>query len=269
MTFRSTLPRDRNSPSDLPFTSLSWPASVRLRKASFAERITPWTSVKTIASGPLAINMRKGPGQIGGHGFRGFRRIDPAQKHLVARGTEHDGFQRDLVAGPARLRGHLAQSLVAGGKNQTFDEFAAAPPVEFLGERAARQNVGIVAKQPPRGGVEVEDPPAGHFNQHEGVPGRLHHHTIARLVIPVGLVILFERQLRLDEAMLQLGDRPQVASEHKDDVGIARLVDRVADREFPIRVVIMVDLDRVGLGLAAFAIGLQLRFELLSGCHRP
>ena len=40
----------------------------------------------------------------------------------------------------------------------------------------------------------------------------LHDDPVARFVVAVGLVILFQRQLRLDQPVLQLGDRAQVAA---------------------------------------------------------
>ncbi len=63
--------------------------------------------------------------------------------------------------------------------------------------------------------------------------------------------------------MLQLRDRTQVAAKHQDDVRIAGLVQGIADREFPVRVVEVVDLDRVDTGLLPLAIGLQLGVQLL------
>jgi hypothetical protein len=124
------------------------------------------------------------------------------------------------------------------------------------------QRVGIVAQKPRGGGVEVEDPTARDIDENEGIARRFHHHAVARFVVAMGLVILLQRQLRLDQPMLQLRDRAQVAAQHQDDVGIPGLVDRVADREFPIRIVVMVDLDRIDLGLVPLAIGRKLRFEL-------
>jgi hypothetical protein len=188
--------------------------------------------------------------------------FDPAEQDLVARGAEHDRVDRDLGLGAARLRRDLAQRLVCGGHHEALDELAAAAAIEFLREGAAGKCIGIVAKKLARGGVEVDDPTAGHIDQHEGIARRLHHHAVARFVVAMGLVILLERKLRLHQPMLQLRDRAKVAAQHQDDVGIARLVDRIADREFPIRVVVMVDLDRIDLGLVAFAIGRKLGFQL-------
>jgi hypothetical protein len=130
---------------------------------------------------------------------------------------------------------------------------AKAPPVRASGSSPRSR---------ARGGVEIDDPATGHIDQREGIARRLHHHAVARFVVAMGLVILLERKLRLHQAMLQLRDRAKVTAQHQDDVGIAGLVDRVADREFPIRVVVMVDLDRIDLGLVTLAIGRKLGFQL-------
>ena len=172
-----------------------------------------------------------------------FAAVEPADQHAFPCRAEYGRCDDDAVPVAPGLHVVAAGRLGDRGIDEAFDEVLPTRIPELLREGRADQIVAAGAQDRSRRLVQVLDAPVADGDEHDRVLNRPQQKPVPRVELTPRLVVLFKGHLRLDELLLRLGHRPQVAAQHEQHVGIVEAVEGVADRKVQGPVVGVVDLD--------------------------
>ncbi len=114
------------------------------------------------------------------------------------------------------MHGQARASFGQGRGGQRLHQFALAAAIEFLSQRRTQQIVKVTPEEAGCQRVRVDNASRPERDKQNRITGGFHQNTEAGVIFALLFVVLFQRDLRLHQLLLHLGDRAQIATQKKN-----------------------------------------------------